>query len=163
PTDVLDTLPPTTVLVKPTVDVEGQPYCQVANSQAAAIQVFTDSSTNYGDPDVVKDVYLNALEAFDALSQVQTREIADDVNLLFETLSAAVDAASAVGWDLTQVKDTAGGDVQSAQMAQALADLRQYTEQRCNVDIIGIEPPITTGPAETPAQRQHRVIGETWP
>lgn len=157
------TIAPTTSLVVEFIDAAGLPYCDVARQVAPAIQVFSDSSSNYGDTDTIRDTYVEAYKAFDALSQVAAREIEEDLGVLTLTLSEAVRAAAQVEWDLTVVSDDAASGVESQDVVLALAHLRQYSRERCGLDIVGIEPPITAGPAETPEQRLFRVLGETFP
>jgi len=157
------TVPPTTALEIPFLEVTGLPYCDVVELVAPSIQTFANEGSDFGDGATVRDTYVSALTAFDALEQVATREIIDDVHLLERTLNDAVYAAAAVDWDITQVTDDAAAGVTSDAVLAALQRLRRYTTERCAIDIYGLEPPITTAPAETPTQRLLRVLEYTFP
>jgi hypothetical protein len=157
------TLPPTTLLEVPFIDATDMEFCDVGRLVAPAIQTFTDEGADFGDPGVVQDTYVGAFVAFDALEQVATREIIDDVGLLTRTLSEAVYAASDAGWDITKVTDDAAAGVSAEEVDEALNHLRQYMIERCRIDIYDIEPAVTTSAFEPPTQRLLRVLAYTFP
>ena len=145
------------------LDVTGRSFCDVAQEVAPAVRAYSDPSTNLGTPDDVQQAYAGALQAFDALVKVAGREVTDDIGVLRDSLAGVVKAASDAGWDITQVSDTPAGGADAAAVAKALVHLRQYTQQRCSLDIVDGDRPITTDATETPRQRLVRVVGETFP
>jgi hypothetical protein len=159
----LATVPTTTAFEVALLEVSGLEYCEVADQVGSSLQVYWDLVANLGEPESVRDVYAGALRGFDALAQVASREVQDDLGLLARTLNDAVDAAAQVGWDLTVVTADAGTGADAAVVSEAFGKVRQYTRERCGVDVGSFEPPITTGPDETPTARLLRVISETFP
>lgn len=160
---VISDLTTTTALQVVLEDVTGRSFCDVADEMAAAVQVYSDPSANLGDPSDTKDVYVGAYVAFNALAQVVGREVKDGTVLLEQTLKDAVDAASEVDWDVTRVTGDVLSGTDPAAVATALAQLRTYTLQRCNIDLVEPTPPVTATPTETPEERQRRVIEDTFP
>jgi hypothetical protein len=145
------------------LDVTGRSYCDVAQEVAPAVRAYSDPSTNLGTPEDVQQVYAGALQAFDALGKVAGREVTDDIWLLSGGLANAVKAASDAGWDITQISDTVPDASDAAAFSKALVHLRQYTQQRCSLDLVDGDRPITTDATETPRQRLTRVVAETFP
>jgi hypothetical protein len=159
----LPTIPPSTTLVVDLPIISGMTYCEVAEQVAQDVQAFADPGSDFADVASVEQTYVAAYQAFDAMSQVATREIAADVDLVRTTLEETVRVASQAGWDLSTISATVNKDAGSDDVAAALARLREYTSESCGVDLIDPETPATTGAPESRQDRQRRVVLDTFP
>lgn len=160
---VVDSSPPTTLLNVGFLEVVGYSFCSVVEEVAPDIRVYADPASNFGSASDVRDAYVGAFRAFDAIDQVAPDEIRDEAELLRTTLDDAVDAALAADWDVTAIKRAAAGGVDAQRVADALATVRTYARDRCAVDIVEADNPASGSPNETTEQRIRRILEYIFP
>lgn len=163
PFEVADSSPPTTLLNVGFIEVAGYSFCSVVEEVAPDIRVYADPASNFGSASDVRDAYVGAFRAFDAINQVAPDEIVEEAELLRSTLDDAVDAALAADWDITAIKKAAAGNVDAQRVADALAAVRAYARDRCAIDIVEPDTPPSGSPNETPEQRIRRVLEYIFP
>lgn len=160
---VLTEEPTTTALVVQFLEVSGQPYCDVVAQVANDIRVYANPDSNFGASADVRDVYVGAFRAFDALSQVAPPEIGADLDLMRRVLADVVKVGPDADWDVTQISATAAQGADATTVAGSLATIRGYTRRVCKVDVLDSPTPDTAPPGETPEQKVRRVLSETFP
>jgi len=160
---IVETEVPTTMLNVGYLDVLGFSYCEVVGEVVGDLRVYIDPASDFGDPSSTRDAYVGALRAFDALAQVAPPEIKDEAELLRATLDDSVQAALDAGWDITAIRESAGGRVDPEKVAAALAELRTFTKEQCAVDLAAVEEGTPAAPDETPGQRIKRILGDLFP
>lgn len=160
---VVDSSPPTTLLNVGFLEVAGYSFCSVVEEVAPEIRVYADPASNFGSASDVRDAYVGAFRAFDAIDQVAPDEISDEAELLRTTLDDAVDAALAADWDVTAIERAAAGGVDAQRVADALAAVRTYARDRCAIDIVEADTPPTGSPNETTEQRIRRILEYVFP
>jgi len=160
---VVDSSPPTTLLNVGFLEVVGYSFCSVVEEVAPEIRVYADPASNFGSAADVREAYVGAFRAFDAIDQVAPDEIREEAELLRKTLDDAVDAALAAEWNVTAIEKAAAGGVDAQRVADALATVRAYARDRCAIDIVEADTPAAGSPNETPEQRIRRTLEYIFP
>ncbi|CAB4716638.1 MAG: hypothetical protein F2934_10005 [Actinobacteria bacterium] len=160
---IVDTEVPTTMLDVGFLDVVGLSYCEVIAEVAPDVRVWADPGSDFGDPSSTRNAYVGALRSFDAIAQVAPETVRVQSELLRRTLDDVVRSALETGWDVTEIRSSAGGRVDADEVATALGDLRRDALEQCGINLVEPEEP-TAGPLdETPQERIRRVLLDLFP
>lgn len=154
---------PTTALSVDFLDVTGYGYCAVVDQVSRNIQVYADPASDFADPGGTRETYVGALRGFDALDQVAPGAISADVALMRKTLDDSVTAGLEANWDIVAIKGAAAEGVDAKRVAAALAAIRRYTLDQCQVDLTQLDARPIDPLSETPEERIRRVLAEILP